>query len=284
MGAKSMMTMSYYFNKEGFVDVYQRNYKRIQSVLAEIGGFISFLRIFVAIMLYFYNQVILVHLIYKGFAFHHSTDFNHHSSLIMSINNPTQKNTKVNNFLNNNNSVFNLETHNNNGDQNNKKKVKFANAQDPADLEKIDHIDLTEYNPKTVNSNSKQNSPFTKNLDSKIKVNPLPSKWYVCKNLLFLKTATANKEKNLYVMARVKLINTYLNVTSLIKITNEVNLLKNILIKEKSLDNFFADSVKVIPLHSDENKKDVIPLSHLNIPENDEEKTILAERYLHCQN
>ena len=85
-------------------------------------------------------------------------------------------------------------------------------------------------------------------------------------------------------MARVKLINTYLNVTSLIKITNEVNLLKNILIKEKSLDNFFADSVKVIPLHSDENKKDVIPLSHLNIPENDEEKTILAERYLHCQN
>ena len=77
---KNLMQISYFYNKEGFLDIYDRNYKRIQNVLAEIGGFISFLRIIVSLLLTFYNQLIFVHLLFKNFNFFNSEEIGNHAA------------------------------------------------------------------------------------------------------------------------------------------------------------------------------------------------------------
>ena len=60
------------FNKDGFKEIYIRNYKRIQNVLAEVGGFLSFLKIVVSIALIFYNDIVFIHIIFKDFNFHYN--------------------------------------------------------------------------------------------------------------------------------------------------------------------------------------------------------------------
>jgi hypothetical protein len=120
-------------------------------------------------------------------------------------------------------------------------------------------------------------------LNSKIIFKELPSKTKVFFKCLYF----TNRRKNIYSLVKQKLISNYLNITSLIKIRNELNFLKNFLFQAESDFEACESIIKIIPINDEFNpnqkneygqgKNEMNYISPLQL---DPGRSILFESYL----
>lgn len=66
-GGKVLYQFSYSFTPQGFHEINTRNYVKIQTVIAEIGGFISALRIVTLILVMIFNEIYVYHDLFMSY-------------------------------------------------------------------------------------------------------------------------------------------------------------------------------------------------------------------------
>jgi hypothetical protein len=212
-GGKVLFQFSYIFNTNGFKETYYRNYKKIQNLLAEIGGFLNFIKLVCFCFMVFYTEVIYIPLIYQGYSFYFDENLDNKS-----------KNSSMQIF-NKNRKIPYLEN--------------FRNS--------LTNIPMTRLsNPRYTPTNENENH-------CDIKISPLPSNFKILKNyLLCWKNKILSREAKIFLAAKKKLISNYLNVSSLIRIRNELNLIKYMLLKSKKEENQFSFAVNIVRLSKNE--------------------------------
>lgn len=314
--AKHFLSVTYQFNKQGFMDVYNRNYKRIQNVIAEIGGFVSSLRIVISVVLYGYNQMIFAHFFFKNFGFHcnfPSKKSNFSSNFTNNDNNfsTSLKNLNYNNYIND---ITNKADNQHNSEQcmnklsirNKQFSPQNINSNNPnsnnEDLYQVrvndtnKNVDKQSINNKTkINNKSSSDVPtenrkvdlnINKKLTktAKIKIRKLPQKFEVFKNFLCFKTKAVNQTHQIYILARENLIANYLNVENLIKMKNEIDFLKLYTLNETLDESLYNSLIKIIQLNNISSESSYIQTrnkdTNLLTPPDDLKRLNIIEKYL----
>ena len=57
-------------NSEGFKETYTLSYKKIQNLLAEIGGFLNFIRIIFTTILFVNWEIMFTPIAYRGYSYY----------------------------------------------------------------------------------------------------------------------------------------------------------------------------------------------------------------------
>lgn len=213
-GGKLLFQFTYTFNTNGFKETYYRSYKKIQNLLAEIGGFLNFIKLVCLGFMLIYTEVIYVPLVYEGYSFYldENVSKNNHSSIQIFNKNLTSNNPNIENFRNSNNN-----------------------------------------SPMTKLSRIPQHFISKKNdVVPEVKKKSLPSNYEIFKNY-FKCGQNKSLDYKIFLEAKKKLISIYLNVSSLIGLRNELNLIKLMLLKSKKDENMFRSAVNIVRLSENEN-------------------------------
>jgi hypothetical protein len=228
-GGKVLFQFSYIFNTNGFKETYHRSYKKIQNLLAEIGGFLNFIKLMCFSIMVVYTDIIYIPLIYQGYSLYLDENLNNkiNSSSIQILN----KNKKISYFENIRNSMSN------------------------ANMDRL--------------SNPRHTPNSEKEFRCDIKKSSFPSKKEILRNYIpFCKNKIISKEFKIFLAAKKKLIFNYLNVSSLIRVQNELCIIKHMLLKSKKDENQFNSAVSIVRLSENEKKHSYIDYQIENDIEN----------------
>ena len=155
-------------------------------------------------------------------------------------------------------------------------------------------INFIEKNEKNIDTIVKDDS-FNKHIINKdmktfrnnsenyrIKFQTLPSKINVLKNCLFLKSKSDHNNLNMYILIKNKLFKDYLDITSLIKIKNEINYIKLLMINDKSDERLYENIIKIISLnkYSSKENHDISDVYDVSNIASDSTKLMHLKNYL----
>lgn len=214
-GGKVLFQFSYIFNKNSFKDTYYRSYKKIQMLLAEVGGFLNFIKSVGLLFVFVYTEIIYIPLTYNGFSFY--------------LDENSQSGTKINDSL-----VYIV-----------KKNINFPNLENNVNCS-FNAPRKSVYNLRnnTLNENKIHNDP---------KLSQLPSSCEILKNYVICwRKKLLNVNSKTFLAAKKKLISNYLNISSLIRMHNELSILKQMLFKSKKDQSEFSSAVKMIRIKENE--------------------------------
>jgi hypothetical protein len=191
------------FENSGIQPVYQRRYKKIQDILAEVGGFINFLRLFALLLMTCYYEYGYYKDILQKFKC-----YNYNQSSENNIPSESMHETKLKTINLNPKSAINKNL-----------EEKQIHPQIEEAYKKNEIYKISK--PKSVTYNNIQNNMSSeKNENIKRKIYTLPNFWeYINWTITCSKKDTMAKFKS-------KLIDEYFDVKSLIYLRNELDLLK----------------------------------------------------------
>ena len=66
-GGKLFYQLTYSLNSDGMEEIYNRSYKKIQNVMADVGGFLNSLRLIVSLILYGYYEISFTTTMFKKY-------------------------------------------------------------------------------------------------------------------------------------------------------------------------------------------------------------------------
>jgi len=253
-GGKLLIQFTFTFNENGIEENYFRSYKKIQNIIAEVGGLIKIVKMIFSFFAYLYTEINFTENILNNKIILYSNENGDDESL--KINKNSNRFIKEMNIA----SDLNIKPKKNNymlqkiNDSLDNPNMILPNSKYSFDINKKELLGnkLSHKNSKSDlhNLSKDRKSDVVK---SSLKRGKLPIGIMKLSEYLF-----KNQNQSIYKQTKHLLLNHYLSISNLIKMRNEINSLKFYIFSDKKILEFFkiSENILKIPMNKKTNNDD----------------------------
>ena len=210
-------------------EVYNRSYKKIQEIYADLSGLYQGISFVIGVFFYILKKTFYKNYLLQFFNLNVTKDIKRYNYIANEKLNKNKIFNNISTYLNNNKG-------NNINITNSNINLKFCNSEKKNEFLFLKYLTSKRNNKIVKNNENEDNLMCEKKI--KLNINNIGNQRPISINQYFFKYICINKHNNIYnINKKFLLIRFLFEISSYLKKINEINLIKNVLFEEKTLNN-----------------------------------------------